>query len=136
MKNLDILGLLFAVTAVPIALPGAEVVALDKFVVTSQKRTEEIKNVPIAVTAYNSDFLSRLGVGSFKDLAPYVPGLFIQEQSPNNPGINVRGVTTDSGNPSQETRVSIFQDGVSISRSRGSVVELFDMERVEVMKGP
>ena len=130
------LVLLSVIAMLPVALYGAEVVALDKFVVTSQKRTEEIKNVPIAVTAYTGDFLSRLGVGSFKDLAPYVPGLFIQEQSPNNPGINVRGVTTDSGNPSQETRVSIFQDGVSISRSRGSVVELFDLERVEVLKGP
>ena len=130
------LVLLSAIAMLPVALSGAEVVALDKFVVTAQKRTEEIKNVPIAVTAYTGDFLSRLGVGSFKDLAPYVPGLFIQEQSPNNPGINVRGVTTDSGNPSQETRVSIFQDGVSISRSRGSVVELFDLERVEVLKGP
>jgi outer membrane receptor protein involved in Fe transport len=88
------------------------------------------------VTAYTGTFLQGMGVGSFKDLAPFVPGLFIQEQSPNNPGINVRGVTTDSGDPRQETRVSIFQDGVSISRSRGSVVELFDLERVEVLKGP
>ncbi len=71
------LVLLSAIAMLPVALSGAEVVALDKFVVTSQKRTEEIKNVPIAVTAYTGDFLSRLGVGSFKDLAPYVPGLFI-----------------------------------------------------------
>jgi outer membrane receptor protein involved in Fe transport len=125
-----------ALVGAPLALGAQEIIELEKFVVTSQKRTQEIKDVPIAVTAYNGEFLNRLGVGSFKDLAPYVPGLFIQEQSPNNPGINVRGVTTDSGDPRQETRVSIFQDGVSISRSRGSVSELFDMERVEVLKGP
>ena len=125
-----------ALVGAPLALGAQEVIELEKFVVTSQKRTQEIKDVPIAVTAYNGEFLNRLGVGSFKDLAPYVPGLFIQEQSPNNPGINVRGVTTDSGDPRQETRVSIFQDGVSISRSRGSVAELFDLERVEVLKGP
>ena len=136
MRKITTLLALSVFAATPFALHGEEVVALEKFVVTSQKRTEEIKDVPISVTAYKGEFLNRLGIGSFKDLAPYVPGLFIQEQSPNNPGINVRGVTTDSGNPSQETRVSIFQDGVSISRSRGSVVELFDLERVEVLKGP
>ena len=136
MRKITTLLSLSIIAASPFTLRGDEVVALEKFVVTSQKRTEEIKDVPISVTAYKGEFLNRLGIGSFKDLAPYVPGLFIQEQSPNNPGINVRGVTTDSGNPSQETRVSIFQDGVSISRSRGSVVELFDLERVEVLKGP
>ena len=134
-----VLTALFTLSPLGAAVPppaGTEVVALDKFEVTSQKRTEAIENVPIAVTAYTGTFLQGMGVGSFKDLAPFVPGLFIQEQSPNNPGINVRGVTTDSGDPRQETRVSIFQDGVSISRSRGSVVELFDLERVEVLKGP
>ena len=48
----------------------------------------------------------------------------------------MRGITTDSGDPRSETRISLFQDGVSISRSRASVVELFDLERIEVLKGP
>jgi len=118
------------------ATNAPEVIQLERFEVTSQKRVQAIQDVPIAVNAYSGDFLRRAGVNSYKDLAPFVPGLFIQEQSPNNPGLNVRGVTTDSGDPRQETRVSVFQDGVSISRSRGSVVELFDLERVEVLKGP
>ncbi len=113
-----------------------EVVLLEKFEVTAQKRVQTIQEVPVAVTAYSGDFLKRTGVSDYAGLAPFVPGLFIQEQSPNNPGINVRGITTDSGDPRSETRVSLFQDGVSISRSRGSVVELFDLERIEVLKGP
>ena len=48
----------------------------------------------------------------------------------------IRGITSDSGESNIEPRIAIFQDGVSISRSRGSVVELFDLERVEVAKGP
>ncbi|WP_163597360.1 TonB-dependent receptor plug domain-containing protein, partial [Klebsiella pneumoniae] len=54
----------------------------------------------------------------------------------NNPGFVMRGITSDSGSAFNEPRVSVFQDGVSISKSRGSYVELFDMERVEVAKGP
>src|SRR5690606_34187856 len=59
-----------------------------------------------------------------------------QEQSPNFPGLNIRGIATDSSDPRGETRVSSFFDGVSISRAASSVVEFFDLERVEVLKGP
>jgi outer membrane receptor protein involved in Fe transport len=121
---------------VPVALAAQEVVQFDNFEVTAQKRVQAIGEVPVPLTAYTGTFLERVGVTDYKGLAPLVSGLFIQEQSPNNPGINIRGITTDSGDPRSETRVSIFQDGVSISRSRASVVELFDLERIEVLKGP
>ena len=65
-----------------------------------------------------------------------MPGFLVQNQSPNNPGFVMRGITSDSGSATAEPRVSVFQDGVSISKSRGSYVELFDLERVEVAKGP
>ncbi|WP_221030355.1 TonB-dependent receptor [Actomonas aquatica] len=114
----------------------SDVISLEAVEVTSQLRVQEIQDVPIPVTALTGSALEAYGIRQYKDLAPFVPGFMVQEQSPNNPGINIRGVTTDSGDPRSETRVSLFQDGVSISRSRGSVVELFDMERVEVLKGP
>jgi iron complex outermembrane receptor protein len=60
----------------------------------------------------------------------------VQNQSPNNAGFVMRGITSDSGESTAEPRVSVFQDGISISKSRGSYVELFDIERVEVAKGP
>jgi len=120
----------------PAALTAQEVIQLDKFEVTAQKRVQSIGDVPIPLTAYVGSFLDENGVTDYKGLAPLVPGLFIQEQSPNNPGISLRGLTTDSGDPRAESRVSLFQDGVSISRSRASVVELFDLQRVEVLKGP
>ncbi len=115
---------------------SSDVLTLEAVEVTSQLRVQEIQEVPIPVTAYTGSALETLGIRQYKDLAPFVPGFMVQEQSPNNPGINIRGVTTDSGDPRSETRVSLFQDGVSISRSRGSVGELFDLERVEVLKGP
>ncbi|MCC5024217.1 MAG: TonB-dependent receptor [Candidatus Synoicihabitans palmerolidicus] len=113
---------------------STDVLLLEAVSVTSQKRVQEIQEVPIPVTAYTDTALEVLSIRQYKDLAPFVPGFMVQEQSPNNPGINIRGVTTDSGDPRSKTRVSLFQDGVSISRSRASVVELFDLERVEVRK--
>ena len=109
---------------------------LDRVVVTAQKREQQVQEIPIAMTAYSGEFIEKLGVTGMGDLAAYVPGLQVQEQSPNNPGFVIRGITSDSGAPNQPARVSVFQDGVSLSRSRGASVELFDMQQVEVLRGP
>ena len=114
---------------------ASDIFAYDEIVVYTQKREQSLQDVPIAVTAYNEEQLQRLGVQQFDDLADFVPGLEVQEQSPNNPGFVIRGITSDSGAANIEPRVTVFQDGISVSRSRGSFVELFDAS-VEVAKGP
>lgn len=108
---------------------------IDEMIVTAQKRDQNIKDVPIAITAYTQDQLNRLGAQQFDDIADFVPGLEVQEQSSNNPGFVIRGITSDSGDATIEPRVSIYQDGVTISRSRGSFVEIFD-SAIEVARGP
>lgn len=109
---------------------------LDGIMVSAQKREQMNKDVPIAITSYGGKFLDNTNTFEYDAFSEFVPGLQIQIQSVNNPGIVVRGITSDSGDSRVEPRVSVFQDGVSISKSRGSVVELYDMERVEVLKGP
>nr|WP_319399677.1 TonB-dependent receptor [uncultured Carboxylicivirga sp.] len=109
---------------------------LEGLVVTAQKREELNKDVPIALTSYGTEFINNINVSQYDGLSEYVPGLQVQLQSANNPGIVIRGITSDNGDSRVEPRVSVFQDGVSISKSRGSVVELFDIERVEILKGP
>jgi outer membrane receptor protein involved in Fe transport len=109
---------------------------LDRIVVTAQKREQQIDDVPIAINAYSGDFLQAQGIQDYGDLGSLVPGLEVQTQSVSNPSISIRGITADLDDPTQEPRISLFQDGVSISRSRGSSVEMFDMERVEVLRGP
>ena len=107
----------------------------DEIVVRAQKRDQSIIDVPAAITALNQDDLDYLGVQQFDDLADFIPGLEVQEQSANNPGFVIRGLTSDSGESFIEPRVSIFQDGVTNARSRGSFVEVFDTE-IEVLRGP
>ena len=111
-------------------------VALQGITVSAQRRDQRIQDVPIALTSYGGQFLQRTNITEYDALSDYVPGLQIQIQSVNNPGIVIRGITSDNGDSRVEPRVSVFQDGVSISKSRGSVVELFDIERIEVLKGP
>ncbi|MCD8538858.1 MAG: TonB-dependent receptor plug domain-containing protein [Leadbetterella sp.] len=109
---------------------------MNEVVVSTQKRTQSRIDVPIAVSALNGRTLDNMNIRQYDELAQYIPGLQMQLQSPNNPSYVIRGITSDEGDTRTQHRVSIFQDGVSMSRSRGSVSELFDMERVEVIKGP
>jgi iron complex outermembrane receptor protein len=113
-----------------------EPASLDEIIVTAQLREQKTIEVPFALTAYSGQFLEDLGIQEFEQLSAFVPGFLVQNQSPNNPGFVMRGITSDSGAATAEARVSVFQDGVSISKSRGSYVELFDLERVEIAKGP
>jgi iron complex outermembrane recepter protein len=124
-------------TPAPAATPAAPAEEGDQtIVVTAQLREQRLIDVPMALTAYNGDFLERNGLNEFEDLSRFVPGFEVQNQSPNNPGFVIRGITSDSGTAFNEPRVSVFQDGVSISKARGSYVELFDVQRVEIARGP
>ena len=109
---------------------------IELITVTAQKRIQSIQDVPASISAYNGDFLEAMGVGELDMLSEIIPGLVIQEQSPNNPGFVIRGITSDSGSSQAAPRVSIYYNGADISRSRGSYFEMFDIERIEVVKGP
>lgn len=130
------LGLVWAFAGAAAAQEAAEPTLVDEVIVTAQLREQSAVEVPFALTAYSGQTLENLGVQDFEELSAFVPGLLVQNQSPNNPGFVMRGITSDSGEATNEARVSVYQDGVSISKSRGSYVELFDIERVEVAKGP
>jgi iron complex outermembrane receptor protein len=108
----------------------------ETIVVTAQLREQRPVEVPFALTTYSGRFLEDYNIQEFEDLARFTPGFAVQNQSPNNPAISIRGITVDSGASFFEPRVSIFQDGVSIAKPRGAYVELFDLERVEISKGP
>jgi outer membrane receptor protein involved in Fe transport len=108
----------------------------NQIIVTAQKVEQRLQDVPITITATTGERIRELGVGDLDELSYYVPGLLIQEQSANNPGVVIRGITSDSGSAQQGPRVTLYYNGVDISRSRGSYQAIYDLERVEVIKGP
>ena len=94
------LSFLFASTAMPAfsQTPDAEDQAFEgEIIVTAQKREERLVDVPVTISAVSQARLEELGVSDLDELANYIPGLNIQEQSANNPGIVIRGITSDSG---------------------------------------
>ncbi len=131
--------------AAPLAAQDSEVDTMDlagtgqtgnEIIVTAQKFEQRAIDVPITITALSGERIEELGVTDLDELSAYVPGLNIQEQSANNPGIVIRGVTSDSGSSQQGPRVTLYYNGVDIARSRGSYQAIYDMERIEVIKGP
>ena len=105
-------------------------------IITAQKIEQRAQDVPITVSVNTGERLRELGVSELDELSNYVPGLNVQEQSANNPGIVIRGITSDSGSAQQAARVTLYYNGVDISHSRGSYQDLYDVDRIEVIKGP
>jgi outer membrane receptor protein involved in Fe transport len=120
----------------PTITAAADDAGLAEIVVTAQKREQTISNVPITISAFTGKTLRDIGVTQFDQLAAFVPGLNIQEQSPNNPGFVIRGITSDSGSSQGSPAVTVYLNGVDVSRSRGSYFDLYDLERIEAVKGP
>lgn len=116
--------------------PAASEGAGGDIIVTAQKIEQRATDVPITISAVTGERMAEIGVSDLDELSNYIPGLNIQEQSANNPGIVIRGITSDSGSAQQGPRVTLYYNGVDISRSRGSYQAIYDMERVEVIKGP
>ncbi len=111
-------------------------IVLTGLTVTAQKRSENSKEVPIALSNVSGGFIENNVVESMGALSSFVPGVQVQEQSALFPGFVIRGLTSDVASLNVDNRVSIFQDGVSASKQVGAYSEFFDIERVEVLKGP
>ena len=107
---------------------------LEEVVVTAQKRTESLQDVPISVTAISGEQVATASIRSFGELGAYVPNFSVSENAVNTI-ISMRGISVGA-NQSFEQSVGIFVDGVPYGRSRQARLGLFDLEQVEVLRGP
>ena len=106
-----------------------------EIIVTAQKREERLVDVPMSISAISGDSLAAAGVASTGDLEQIVPGL-------GTPSVGlaftpaIRGVTTISTSPGDETNVAIYLDDVYLGAPIVGLFEFKDIERIEVLKGP
>lgn len=142
----------FALVAALLLAPAAQAAAQDvvsspsetasddqigEIIVTAQKRGENVQKVPIAITALSGDTLAQDGVVTTLDLTQAVPGLQINNlfQS-SNPTIFLRGVGVNDFNPASSGAVGVTVDDVFLNSGVGQLFAVFDIDRVEVLKGP
>jgi iron complex outermembrane receptor protein len=109
--------------------------ALPEIVVTAQKREERLLDVPISIAVVSGQVLDEFKVTAMDDIDRLVPNLYVQ----NTPGSNafyLRGIGSTPGNLAVEASVGLFVDGVYGGRSRQFMLPFFDIEQVEVLRGP
>jgi iron complex outermembrane receptor protein len=109
---------------------------LDEIVVTAQKRSERVNDVPLSITAVSGDKLAEQGVTSASDLERVVPGFTFQPSSRLAPVFSIRGIGFYDTSISNSPAVTVYLDQVPLPFLAMTEGVSFDLERVEVLKGP
>ena len=110
--------------------------ALEEIVVTATRREENMSRVPISITAFNQDMLDTKGIKDFSDVARFTPGVSFDTSQTNQ--ISIRGINSSGGSGT----TGIYIDDVPIQvralgfNSDDALLKLFDLDRVEVLRGP
>ena len=111
---------------------------LEEVVVTAQKREENLQNTPIAITAITESTIDDLDIANVVDLAGMAPNVHIINTPSNNTSatIAMRGGTTINPAITWEPTVGMYLDGVYLGKGQGSIFDVVDLERVEILRGP
>lgn len=116
---------------------GQEKLALEEVIVTARKREQSLQDVSVAVTALTDSVIAEAQIYTSEDLVQLVPSLTYQQGSnPRQSSFNIRGIGTQSFSTGVEPSVSTMLDGVVMGRSGQAFMQLLDVERVEVLRGP
>jgi iron complex outermembrane receptor protein len=111
--------------------------ALEEIIVTAQKREQSVQDIGISITAFTADQIKELNFDRSTDIARMTPGLHI---SANDGGqkqlFTIRGVNQNDGGNQTESPVAVYIDEAYVALHQAQLFALFDMERIEVLKGP
>ena len=134
---------LLAIAATPVraadaaATPVVDTTAPAEIIVTAQKRAEPLQKVPVAITVVSGDAMARLSTNNIEDTQRLVPALtFVKGDTSLNSALFLRGLGTVSFSIAAEPSVTSVLDGVVLARAGESFGDLYDIDRVEVLRGP
>jgi len=124
--------------ALTLMLSPSAFAQLDEIVVTAQKREQSIQDVPISVTAIDSDYIDSRGITNIESLSSLAPNLKIENTPGNTTAaqISIRGGVTINPALTWEPTVGIYLNGSYIGKTQGSIFDVADIERLEVLRGP
>jgi len=136
--------LLSGVSAVAVLLSGGAVFAQDnsrgstieEVLVTATKRQERVLDVPVAITAYTSEFAERMNIDNSKDLIKFTPGMAGDSQDSFVDYVNIRGISTNDFGNGGDPSVGFFKNGLYQGRTGSATTSIYDIERAEVLRGP
>ena len=118
---------------------GTEVAMLEEIVVTARKREESLQETPISITAFSAASLEAANMVDLRDIGKYTPGMSFTSYgmgSSEAGAIFLRGIGQSDHMVTTDPGVGLYIDGVYVGRNQGAALDLLDLERVEVLRGP
>ncbi len=106
---------------------------LDEVIVTARKAEENVQDIPMSVQVLSADFLNEVDLTRIIDLQFNVPGLVVNNLGLNGAGFSLRGIADQGGS---SLSVGTYLNGVYLGSANLSIMRMFDLERIEVLKGP
>jgi iron complex outermembrane recepter protein len=105
-----------------------------EIIVTAQRRAESVQDVPIAITALSGDNLADAGILDTENLSTLTPGLLVQRSVVGQ--IRIRGIGNENYTIAGDPGVAVHSDGVYVARASAGLFDLYDINRIEVLRGP
>ena len=117
---------------------GVSSILLEKITVTARKREEPIQNVPLSVTHFSSEQIDALKVRDLESLSVTMPNVALDDIGTVGgiANFSIRGLGINSSIPSVDPTVGVFVDGVYVGATNGALFDTFDIESIEVLRGP
>ena len=117
---------------------GVSSVLLEKITVTARKREEPIQNVPLSVTHFSSEQIDALKVTDLESLAVHMPNVALDDigTAKGIANFSIRGIGINSSIASVDPTVGVFVDGVYMGQTSAALLDTFDVESIEVLRGP
>ena len=110
---------------------------LEEIVVTAERRSTDLQDTPLAISAFDQQTLDRHRVVTLLDMRGLVPNLqFFENGDHAVPLIFIRGLGTRNQTEAGDQGIAFYSDGIFAARSQGTTVMMYDLERVEVLRGP
>ena len=109
---------------------------IEEIMVTAQKREQSLQDVPVAVSAFTGDFIAEARIGDIRGLVDLTPGFTGRTEDSFIDALAIRGIVTNDFGIGGDPSIPIFFDGVWQGRNGGVQMNFYDIERVEVVKGP
>lgn len=128
------LGALLALPAQ--AQDPAEAAAIEEVVVTAQRRSERLQDVPVTVTAFGADQIDESHIVGVQDIITRTPGLSFDAFPASEPRLFIRGIGSSDRGSGGDPSAAVFLDEIYLGRPSAIAFDVFDIERIEVLKGP
>ncbi len=111
-------------------------VELEEIVVTAQKRVARMQDIPVAISAITAQSIRDAGITRIEDFSNSIPNVYFDKRNLRDSSISIRGIVSETNNPGVDQGVGVYVDGVYIGRPTAINTSLFDLERIEVLRGP